>query len=118
MRLTTSELDHVFEHFWAALDQPIVSQTRNPSVSKAFLSSLLECLVFLISKLHKEPSIDDFDKDACRLASDQSLKFWENYAFFDLHNSPQVIAKLLAESILRLGRLNTSENIYYFYQLY
>ncbi|KAH7332749.1 hypothetical protein B0J17DRAFT_677411 [Rhizoctonia solani] len=71
-----SGLERLFTSFWAAYDGKalnVLPRDREPTV-KAFLSSLLDCVVFITRKLHTRPTLSPISEDNLSAQSEDALE--------------------------------------------
>ncbi|GBE89079.1 hypothetical protein SCP_1500820 [Sparassis crispa] len=116
-----SPLEDLFASFWAAIDGRALSSLDRTTTSAAFLSSLLESLIFFVRRLMSSAPEDaallamgspDADPSACtevakKLAREQFAKAWRELSAGHLKVENATAASLLARTLLSLNRLDT-----------
>ncbi|PPQ64462.1 hypothetical protein CVT24_008472 [Panaeolus cyanescens] len=68
----SNPLSHFFTSFWKAIDGRALSSLHRSVASAAFLSSLLECMIFLVKRLRNDALRDGSDTTALASASHTS----------------------------------------------
>ncbi|KAG2132698.1 uncharacterized protein EDB93DRAFT_1323055 [Suillus bovinus] len=120
---TGMPLDDFFTSFWAAIDGHALNSLERKVPSAAFLSSLLECLVFFSRRLlggshdHRvlsgsfsdglAPNNTRSQDAADELVKSQFTRIWQELKARRLRTDENDVGKLIASSLLSLHRLNT-----------
>ena len=122
----SSPLSEFFTAFWAAVDGRALSSLHRSATSAAFLSSLLECMVFLIRRMrsnlshHSDPdraSITATTSDlggpllsnseaTGRLVKDQYSRIWNELGSRRLKVEERAAARLLGKTMEDLGNID------------
>lgn len=118
----SSPLTDFFVSFWAAIDGSALSSLDRAATSAAFLSSLLECLVFLIKRIRTntrdtavlllgtQPEGADFidgDSRVSMLVSELFRRVWEEIVSRRLRVEEAVAGKLLAQTFVSLEQIGS-----------
>lgn len=121
-------LSEFFTSFWAAVDGRALSSLHRSATSAAFLSSLLECMVFLIkrmrSDLFRRPDPDQapitattsnlggpsfsIPEDAVRLVKEQYSHMWHELGTSRLKVEERAAARLLGKTMEDLGNIDSA----------
>jgi E3 ubiquitin-protein ligase listerin len=109
----------LFESFWAAIDGNALSGLDRTAASAAFLSSLLECVVFMIRRLlgdHGKLLLSDDQTDtseaAQELVKEQVKLAWEALSTGRLKLEPDVAAAALSKTLIELQAINDGTAVY------
>ncbi|GLB39355.1 putative ring finger [Lyophyllum shimeji] len=111
----TSPLADFFSSFWSALDSRALSSLQRSATSLAFLSSLLECMVFLVKRVRNDgknhervltgsEDVDDFVRSLVR---EQHGKVWAHLADKTLKVERRAAARAVAQTLLALHDIDT-----------
>lgn len=116
---SSAPLTDFFAAFWKVLDGRALSSLQPSATSAAFLSSLLECMVFLIKRVRNDfkngranvllgvdvdISVDALTRD---LACSQFRTVWENLVDRGtLRVEPRAAARLVAHSLISLNEID------------
>jgi hypothetical protein len=112
-------LSQFFTSFWAAIDARAMTSLQRAAASAAFLSSLLESIVFLIKRLRKDGARvndrsvgDDVSSSAGDIAEtilrEQFSLIWERLSSKTLKVEERAAARLLAQTLESLLAINHS----------
>ena len=124
----SSPLSEFFTSFWAAVDGRALSSLHRSAASAAFLSSLLECMVFLIKRMksshfrHPDPdqtSIVATTSDLVgpsfsiseitgRLVKEQYNHIWNELGTRKLKVEERAAARLLGKTMEDLGNIDSA----------
>ncbi|GJE86513.1 hypothetical protein PsYK624_025930 [Phanerochaete sordida] len=103
----------LFESFWAAVDGQALSGLDRMAASAAFLSSLLECVVFMVRRLHGEQasallseSQEDGKQAASELVREQIRRVWEEISSERLKLDEQLAAESLSKTLAALSEID------------
>ncbi|OBZ77520.1 E3 ubiquitin-protein ligase listerin [Grifola frondosa] len=114
---STSPLADLFTSFWAAIDARVLNSLDRAAASQAFLSSLLECVVFLVRRLLNS-SDEDVElltsgggavrkvETAQILVKEQIGRAWEELSARHLKLEEAIIGTLLARTLFSLHQLH------------
>ncbi|KAF9477335.1 hypothetical protein BDN70DRAFT_881303 [Pholiota conissans] len=117
---TSPPLSHFFAAFWEALESRALTSLHRVTVSAAFLSSLLECVVFLVKRIrHDDTRVSEVELSAQgtsvsartageNLVRDQFARIWDALTSKKLKAEDRAAARLLAqtlESLLAVDQL-------------
>ncbi|KAK7439775.1 hypothetical protein VKT23_017349 [Stygiomarasmius scandens] len=131
-----SPLNDLFTSFWAAIDGRALSSLQRSTASDAFLSSLLECIVFLIRRIWRDlsatggdhgtgkhaslllslPENPDQNKDGDALArlqrfiETQTKRVWTELSEKTLKVDEKVAAGYLERTLLDLAELDSGSD--------
>ncbi|KAF8198654.1 hypothetical protein BJ912DRAFT_1055525 [Pholiota molesta] len=118
---TASPLSQFFIAFWAALDSRALTSLHRIAASAAFLSSLLECIVFLIKRMRNDDArsseTDTSDSqgtsasvqnNAVSLVKEQFARIWEALVSKKLKVEERAAARLLAQTLEGLYAVDQS----------
>lgn len=103
-----------FSSFWAAVDGRALSALDRTTKSAAFLSALLECIVFVVRRVRsaREEVDNEYGGDAEEaLVRDQYTKVWEECTSRRLRVEEGTAAELMAKSLVRLNAIDTGIHI-------
>ncbi|KAI0075975.1 hypothetical protein K474DRAFT_1645833 [Panus rudis PR-1116 ss-1] len=102
---STPPLQVLFTSFWAAVDGRALSGLDRATASAAFLSSLVECAMFMVKRLRVEQFAsvlagkDDPVCVARSLLSEQVARVWEEVSSGRLKVEVEMMAKALARTL-------------------
>ncbi|KAF8056637.1 hypothetical protein FPV67DRAFT_646018 [Lyophyllum atratum] len=108
-------LADLFTSFWNALDSRALSSLQRSATSSAFLSSLFECLVFLIKRVRNDagnghgPALlgsGNADDVLRGLVRGQFGKVWTHLADKTLKVEQRAAARLVAQTLLSLSEID------------
>ena len=125
---TSSPLSEFFTSFWAAVDGRALSSLHRSATSAAFLSSLLECMVFLIKRMRsnhfRHPDPDQASITATtpdlggpsfsisettgRLVKEQYSHIWNELCTRRLKVEERAAARLLGKTMEDLGSIDSA----------
>jgi hypothetical protein len=107
--------------FWAALDSRALTSLHRVAASAAFLSSLLECIIFLIKRMRNDDArsseTDTSDSqgtsvsvqnNAVSLVKEQFARIWEALTSKKLKVEERAAARLLAQTLEGLYAVDQS----------
>lgn len=101
----------LFDSFWAAVDGQALSGLDRMTASAAFLSALLECIVFMVRRLLSEQAavlLSEGQKDgrqaATELVREQFKRVWEEISSERLKLDENVAATSLSKTLAALHR--------------
>jgi len=103
-----------FSSFWAAVDGRALSALDRTTKSAAFLSALLECMVFVVRRVRsaREEADNEYGGDAEKvLVRDQYTKVWEECTSRRLRVEEGPAAELMAKSLVRLNAIDAGIHI-------
>ncbi|KAF8500410.1 hypothetical protein F5888DRAFT_1682008 [Russula emetica] len=99
-----------FSSFWAAVDGRALSALDRTAASAAFLSSLLECTVFMVRRVRNAREKagnsgygEDAEKELVRV---QYSRVWEECTSRRLRVEEKVAGELVAKSLVRLNEID------------
>ncbi|KAF5380135.1 hypothetical protein D9615_006188 [Tricholomella constricta] len=112
---TTTPLADLFASFWDVLDSRALSSLQRSATSTAFLSSLLECMVFLIKRVrndarseHESTVIgENVDELVQNIIREQFGKVWTHLVEKTLKVEQRAAARLVAQTLLSLNQIDT-----------
>ncbi|TFK41660.1 hypothetical protein BDQ12DRAFT_678315 [Crucibulum laeve] len=108
---TISPLIEFFTSFWAAIDGRALSSLKRSATSAAFLSSLLECMIFLIKRLRRDESRSPSSEsdlaaatstptqEAHTLVQEQFARLWEELSTYKLKVEDRAAARLMGQTL-------------------
>lgn len=111
-------LSDLFTSFWAAIDGRALSSLHRSATSAAFLSALLECIVFLVKRLrsdarNNEPLLTgstsvvlDAKEEAEKLVTEQISRVWQELKGSTLKVEGRTAAKLTAQTLVSLDDID------------
>lgn len=107
----------LFTSFWAALDGRALSSLERTSASAAFISSLLECVAFIIRRLRSDAQNgsrllgEGVDAQAAvhRLVRDQYTRLMEELGSGRLKADPRVSGVAIARGLTALAQIDQSQ---------
>ncbi|RPD56966.1 hypothetical protein L226DRAFT_615267 [Lentinus tigrinus ALCF2SS1-7] len=116
---SSQPLENLFTSFWAAVDARVLNSLDRVAASTAFLSSLLECLVFLVRRVLFAPpeeatsllhgasadSPSDVDSAIKTILREQTKRTWEELASGRLKVEGKDVGKQLAKTLTTLHKL-------------
>ena len=103
-----------FSSFWAAVDGRALSALNRTTKSAAFLSALLECIVFVVRRMRsaREEVDNVYGGDTEKvLVRDQYTKVWEGCTSRRLRVEEGTAAELMAKSLVRLNAIDAGIHI-------
>ena len=96
-----------FSSFWAAVDGHALSALDRTSKSAAFLSALLECIVFVVRRVRSaRGEVDNFvysEDTEKALVREQYTRVWEECTSRRLRIEESIAGELIAKSLDRLN---------------
>ncbi|KDR72553.1 hypothetical protein GALMADRAFT_752797 [Galerina marginata CBS 339.88] len=113
-----SPLSQFFASFWAAVEGRALSSLHRVAASAAFLSSLLECIVFLIKRIRNDSSRPDegssspapvtaeAEDSSNAVLREQFSLVWEQLSSKKLKVEERAAARLLAQTLESLFSIN------------
>ena len=123
----SSPLSEFFTSFWAAVDGRALSSLHRSATSAAFLSSLLECMVFLIKRMRsnhfRRPDLDQasitatsdleghsfsISEDTGQLVKEQYSRIWNELGTRKLKVEERAAARLLGKTMEDLGNIDSA----------
>jgi hypothetical protein len=105
-----------FSSFWAAIDGRALSALDRTSKSAAFLTALLECLVFMVRRVSsaREGVDSGYREDAEKaLVCEQYTKVWNACTSRRLRVEEGVAGELIAKSLSRLNVVDEGNHIHF-----
>lgn len=114
MELPLSPLSSFFTCFWAALDGRALSSLHRIASSAAFLSSLLECTVFLIKRIRNDGARSNEGNSQLEGTSPETIvreqfsRVWVELTTGKLKVEERAAARLLAQTLEALYALDQS----------
>ncbi|KAG6811117.1 hypothetical protein H0H92_008917 [Tricholoma furcatifolium] len=109
-------IDGLFNSFWKVLDSRALSSLQRSATSAAFLSSLFECLVFIVKRIRNDAQHDDqapaallgsgnVDDLTETLVSNHLAKAWSHLADGTLKVEQRAAARLVSQTLLSLQEI-------------
>lgn len=95
----TPPLSQFFSAFWEAVESRALSSLHRVAASAAFLSSLLESVVFLVKRIRSA----SIDKDPSVLVREQFSAVWEHLSSQKVKVGERAAARLLAQILEALA---------------
>ncbi|KAF8970121.1 hypothetical protein BDZ97DRAFT_1792056 [Flammula alnicola] len=116
---SSSPLSQFFTSFWAAIDDRALTSLHRIAASAAYLSSLLECTVFLIKRMRADggrsaqggPKLEgstSIETASEALVQEQFLRVWEELTSKKLKVEERAAARLLAQTLESLFDVDQS----------
>lgn len=105
-----------FDSFWAAIDGRALGGLDRAAASAAFLSSLLECMVFIVKRLMGDQGKmlvaegGDGKEEALRLITEQFKRVWEDISTDKLKVPHHVAAGALSRTLATLLKGGEGKN--------
>lgn len=106
-------VDTLFSSFWAAVDGRALSGLDRLAASAAFLSSLFECMIFVIRRLNSEqgkPLLVEGQEDgrqaARELVKEQTKRCWEEISSERLKLDQSDAASALTKTFTMLQQID------------
>ena len=100
-----------FSSFWAAVDGRALSALDRTAASAAFLSSLLECTIFMVQRVRnarEKAGNSGYGVDAeMELVRAQYSRVWEECTSRKLRVEEKVAGELVAKSLVRLNEIDS-----------
>ncbi|KAF9556293.1 hypothetical protein CPC08DRAFT_820566 [Agrocybe pediades] len=99
---TPGSFSEIFAAFWDALDSRALSSLHRLTASAAFLSSLLECIVFLVKRIKSDVSSSEIQQTLIRA---QFERVWQELSGGRLKVEERAAARLLSQTLESLFSL-------------
>ena len=99
----------MFTSFWSAVDSQALSSLHRTAASSAFLSSLLECLVFLLRRIYKSGEVSQYFPNAASadvLVKEQFSRVWSELSTQRLSVEERTVARLIGQTLEALAELD------------
>jgi hypothetical protein len=121
---SSTPLVDLLASFWAAIDGRALSALERNTTAAVFLSSLLECIVFLVKRVRNDPPSHmvlfgssqlqgvvalDWEKELRALVSDQFGRIWEGLSSRRLRAEHPAAGRLVAQTLVSLCRIEGGE---------
>ncbi|KDQ60057.1 hypothetical protein JAAARDRAFT_32435 [Jaapia argillacea MUCL 33604] len=106
LKSSTSDFSDLFTSFWAAIDGRALSSLDKLAASAAFLSSLLESLVFLVKRLRNDVSLGGKENDGIGLVRGQFARVGEDLTAGRLQLHESVAGRVLAKHLTILEQIS------------
>ncbi|KZS97217.1 hypothetical protein SISNIDRAFT_482151 [Sistotremastrum niveocremeum HHB9708] len=102
--LQSEDLRSLFTSFWAAIDGRALNTLNRVTISAAFLSALLECVLFIVAKIRRQ---EGSHNAACtELIAEQFDRMWSELTSRRLKVNADQAGQEIAKALLTLQDLN------------